>query len=137
MSDGPRLYILMRNDMDSMSAGKACAQAAHAANQFVLTMQTSMVDRPLWNLYAQWRLSTTGGFGTTIVLTADLNEIKWVEGLIKNGASQFEVISGWVHDPTYPVKDGNVMHYIPVDTCFYVFGDPESCKVLVDVLPLY
>ena len=33
----PLLYILMRNDMDSMNPGKAMAQASHASNQFVAT----------------------------------------------------------------------------------------------------
>ena len=31
----PVLYIIMRNDLDSMNPGKAMAQASHASNAFV------------------------------------------------------------------------------------------------------
>jgi hypothetical protein len=32
-----------------------------------------------------------------------------------------EYIADVVHDPTYPILDGEVVHHIPLDTCAYVF----------------
>lgn len=31
----PYLYIIARNDMQSLGRGKSCAQVAHGANQFI------------------------------------------------------------------------------------------------------
>lgn len=72
MSDSDyALYILMRTDMDSMNPGKACAQAAHAANAFVDFMHFSgLTTATTEKLCNEWREQTGLGFGTTIVLNA-------------------------------------------------------------------
>ena len=66
----PILYILMRNDMDSMNPGKAMAQASHAANAFVANDIWEMEQMPdgIVDLKNQWQNETTQGFGTVIVL---------------------------------------------------------------------
>lgn len=110
------LFILMRNDLESMTAGKACAQAAHAANATSHHMLTKVNDKVLKEEFSFWETQTKQGFGTTIVLGATEQEMKSVVELL-----QEKFVSGVVHDPTYPVRDGKVMHLIPVDTCAYIF----------------
>lgn len=106
----PVLYILMRTDMDSMNPGKGMAQAAHAANQFAHFASGLGFDA--------W-VDQGGTFGTTIVLAvaSERDLKKRVKAATDHG---FE--AGIVHDSTYPVRDGDVTHLIPVDTCGWVFS---------------
>lgn len=121
----PRLYILMRTDMDSMNAGKAMAQAAHAANAFVADIEKRQRERPqvleVDRAYMKWKAQAHQNFGTTIVLGVDSSQLH--ECVAQAGLYGF--VANIVHDPTYPIRDGSVTHLIPVDTCGYVFG-PEG-----------
>lgn len=91
MSEHPyKLYILMRNDLESLNPGKAMAQAAHASNLFVA--QCEHIDA-----YASWR-STCVPFGTTIVLGCNRKEL----GSILNKSIIIGVHHGTVYDETYP-----------------------------------
>lgn len=124
----PRLYILMRTDMDSMNAGKGMAQAAHAANHFVHMMEEAnrkdiMEIAQHTNHWRCWAQCTPQGFGTTIVLAArDEEKLK----AVVDEAIKLGLPAGITHDPTYPVRDGEVMHLIPVDTCGFVFVPDQS-----------
>lgn len=142
------LYILMRNDMDSMNAGKACAQASHASNAFVHKFHNTMrsvnsVDPDnnkvnseyLNKSFYAWENATPQGFGTTIVLGVNENQMN---NAVSNLSDNF--ISGIVHDPTYPVKDGTITHLIPVDTCAFVFApdrDDPYIKMHLGKFSLY
>lgn len=124
----PVLYILMRTDMDSLNPGKAMAQAAHAQALFSLAIDLSYnVDMEPPNsilvvkLYNRWRNQTPQGFGTTIVLAVSDGE--YMKCVIDQVRQFDNVCTGIVTDPTYPVRDGKVIHHISVDTCAYVFGD--------------
>ena len=105
------LFILMRNDMLSLNPGKAVAQGAHAANQFV---KLSKPSDPYYKEFKKWQGSL--GYGTTIVLSA--NE-KQIEEIMNRG---FDNPMGVVVDETYPLKDGRTTHYFPCMTCGYTFG---------------
>ncbi len=105
------LYILMRNDMDSLNPGKAVAQGAHAANQFVKQRYQ------LWNKeYKKW--AGDRGYGTTIVLSASQQQI--IECIMANPGDDY--CKGIVTDETYPLKDGDTTHYFPCMTCGYIFA---------------
>jgi hypothetical protein len=125
----PVLYILMRNDMDSMNAGKGMAQASHASNAFI----KEMIDRGMEHEKTQqfdnidalgktWSTETDQGFGTVLVLA--VNELQMRTAV--DVATALGFISGVVHDPTYPLRDGDVCHFLPIDTCAYVFGDKND-----------
>lgn len=76
------LYIVMRNDLPSLNPGKLAAQAAHVANVAVKRGARDVVRR--------WERQTRQGFGTTIVLGAELDFIeRWM-------------LPHAVVDPTYP-----------------------------------
>lgn len=131
----PVLYILMRSDMASMNPGKGMAQATHAANQFTFEMEQHLDDsrRSLESLFApqsaedydSWREDR--GFGTVIVLDCH-NENNLCHAISKSISEGYA--AGITHDPSYPVRDGEVIHLVPVNTCGYVFvpnkDDPPS-----------
>jgi peptidyl-tRNA hydrolase len=122
------LYILMRNDLDSMNCGKAIAQGSHASNAFVYHFHGfaqeynskpvhSGIETATMTGFNEWENSTRQGFGTVLTLEAKMSDIS-------NRVELFQAlgyVAGVIHDPTYPIVDGQVVHYIPLDTCAYVF----------------
>ena len=142
----PYLYILMRSDMESLNPGKMVAQGAHAANYFAF--QTArMVDeitavdagevnlietyvekiRRHIRLFKQWETSTNQGFGVTICLDVDGDSLP----LVVTAASDMGMVAGIVHDPSYPLMDGKVLHLLPLNTCGFVFGDKPKLEALL------
>ena len=118
----PVLYILMRTDLQSLNPGKAMAQAAHAANAFV----DSVIQRQsVPEYFYRWQESTSQGFGTVVVLGCDAKQLT----CITNIADTIGLSSGVVNDPTYPLQDGKVTHYIPLCTCGWVFGDSRDLSI--------
>ena len=119
-----RLYILMRTDMASMNPGKACAQAAHAANKFAKKMARGC-NPELDLAYIEWCESGGcfpdedffQGFGTTITLSCDELLLQQIVGVAKENDLPTDI----VFDPTYPLRDGDFTHYIPLITCGYIF----------------
>ena len=139
----------MRTDMKSLNPGKAMAQAAHAANLCQDTMEAlgssykpGDFERTGYDLWQQWKgcenkspsdipCQPGRGFGTTIVLDVydefTINTI--FEGFERIGGLELEpafVAYNKVLDSTYPVRDGDVVHTLPVITCAYVFCDRNS-----------
>ena len=119
----PVLYILMRTDLDSMNPGKAMAQASHASNAFVSNAEPGYnVDEELFNA---WKESTTQGFGTVLVIEVNEAQMRTAVEIAESfGVDKFPC--DIIHDPTYPLQDGDITHFIPVDTCGYIFGDKED-----------
>lgn len=125
------LYLLMRNDLESMNAGKACAQAHHAGTQVAIR------DYPGWDTrhkmwFDQWQ-KQAGGFGT--VLCMGVNERQMRRTL--EVAERIGVPHGVIHDPTYPLRDGDAFHLIPLDTCAYVFGPKVLLAAATHALDLH
>jgi peptidyl-tRNA hydrolase len=140
------LYIIARNDLDSMNPGKLSAQASHASNAFVKkfheTMRSSAVQQNsiaerLNKDFFLWETSTEQGFGTVIVLESEMKDIYPVIDVFK----KLGYISDVIHDPSYPILDGRVVHHIPLDTCSYVFvpnkEDDYIAKILLSRFSLY
>lgn len=145
----PVLYILMRNDMESMNAGKAMAQASHASSAFEKTISSDRarlchgkmeddeleIMRPIIGMADQWKTETSQGFGTVLVLAVNETQMRTAVDIGKSLGFVAEVI----HDPTYPIQDGEVTHYLPIDTCAYIFGskgDPVL-EAVVGRFPLH
>jgi len=123
-----RLYILMRTDLASMNPGKGMAQAAHAANAMIHDWQG---DEDVDN----WQAQTSQGFGTTITLAVP------TEGALVDMVAIADALgypAALVHDPSYPVRDGEVTHLLPIDTCGYVFvRDADNPPPGLSILPLH
>ena len=117
-------YIIVRNDLDSMTSGRAAAQAAHAANQCVYKSSTT-------TLLTEWEAEAET-FGTTIVLQTDWQGIK----LIENALMNTDLFFGVVRDPEYHLQDGDVTHLFPLDTCMWIFGRKSTIAPLVQHLEM-
>ena len=130
---GPHyLYVLMRTDLASMNPGKAVAHGAHAANQFDEAMKT-IKNAELLQGYEDWKESA-GYFGTTITLGVNAAQL---EAHVKAVAAEgTHVVAGLVFDPTYPLRDGDFTHFIPLTTCGFVFGPVSVLKPLLADLDL-
>jgi hypothetical protein len=116
----------MRNDMDSLNPGKACAQAAHAANEAV-AYANSYANDILHDWFAAKEDGSQIEFGTTIVLEGSENEI--LNELADTIHHKNAIISSSVTiDPTYPIKDGQVMHHFPVMTCAWAWVETDTYK---------
>ena len=87
------------------------------------------------SLFIQWVHSTTQGFGTVLVLEVDEMRMRTAADI----ADKLDYVSGVVHDPTYPLPDGDFCHFIPLDTCAYVFGDKndQTLAAIVGNFPLH
>jgi peptidyl-tRNA hydrolase len=122
------LYIIIRNDLSSMNPGKAIAQGSHAANAFVdhfhgyaqeynaKPMQSAIESATVVG-FNEWEQSTPQGFGTVLTLEGKMSDITSTTSLF----AMMGYVAGVVHDPTYPILDGEVVHHIPLDTCAYIF----------------
>jgi len=140
----PVLYILMRNDLASMNAGKGMAQASHASNAFWkhindtyfdLLEDDDTVGLEIERLANIWQMDTNQGFGTVLVL--GVNEVQMRTAV--DIAEKLDYVAGVVHDPTYPLVDGDFCHFLPLDTCAYIFGDKNDplLGAVVGCFPLH
>lgn len=117
----PRLYIIMRKDLQDMNPGKAMAQSAHAQADFTAWMRTikkQKKKRPkLLAEFDVWQENRS--FGTTLVLHETLETINQI---IENTC-----FSGKTVDPTYPWRNyyGDVFTSSEV-TCAWVFVGNQS-----------
>jgi hypothetical protein len=129
----PILVILMRNDLDSMNPGKACAQASHAANQMVeqVTAQhfNDRSDKQI-QMLLEWQGETGKGFGTVHVRAGWWDKIDAWFNIEASKLDASCVVYGRVFDPTYPVRDGMVTYYVPQFTCAYAFGRRADLALL-------
>ena len=116
------LYIVVRNDLASMTAGKAAAQVSHASTQF---MQKLTPQVKTWAREAD-------GFGTAVILSAPIEDIYEIRRRCVNEG----IMSGTVFDPGYPVRDGKYTHEVGITTCVYVFGRRGELKHLLSELSL-
>lgn len=149
------LYILMRNDLSSMKAGRVAAQASHAANAFI-HKHGGFIDR-----VGEWQKQTPQGFGTAIVLSASHDEITDALGRAhKAGITCSDAVkdpdyampfptelrmyldSDWFDNgdlkiETIPGDNKKVILHRPVITCYYIFGDKDALKPFIGHFPLY
>lgn len=109
------LYILMRDDMASMTPGRACAQASHATSLF----EKDALHPPLFQRVAEWRRGLF--FGAAVVLAASEDDIRSIVGKIDEDSGVFWNLC---YDPDYKVRDGDAIFKISALTCAYIF-----CKV--------
>lgn len=119
----PVLLILMRTDMDSMNSGKAQAQACHVGSALALCFEGDNDPSTAVRLYEKWRKETAQGFGHVDVRDGVGYEELQQEVETANRAG---AIAELILDPTYPVKDGDVVHYVSIYTCAFVFCDKNS-----------
>lgn len=131
----PILYILMRNDLDSLNPGKAVAQGSHATSIFTRAIENMVGDKnlPLVDMYKTWLENRD--FGTVLTLGVDERQLR---GVVELARQLGDTLAGDVLDPTYPLRDGKTTHFIPLTTCGFVFGEKAKLGALLaqfDLLP--
>lgn len=145
------LYLLIRNDLDSMNNGKAIAHGAHAAIQFSFESRTDPAGLPVG--YTEWENATPGGFGTKISLSVSLHELQEVVTVARLRGFR----AGITVDPTYPyvlhreyaglvqhpaahppkpLGNGMMLCLREETTAGYVFGDKRDLQTIVGRFPL-
>lgn len=126
----PVLYILMRSDLASLNPGKAMAQATHAANAMVHRIKHggTVPSKHIKNLLTKWENSTKQGFGTCLVLDCidDSTILEAINQILNNSNN---AIADIINDPTYPIRDGDMTHYVSLNTCGYVFCDKNDMSI--------
>ena len=134
----PTLYILMRDDLESLNAGKAIAQGSHATNDFE---EWAKYQDDLDSI-RYWRDNRS--FGRCLTVAAKPYQIDKIMAMMDESDS-VDFGGGTIIDPTYPVSDGEVVHKIELLTCGWVFAWDSSTssaankRVLRELkkLPLY
>lgn len=141
-----KLYIIVRSDMDSMTAGRACAQVSHATMEFIADMafaveQASPKEQEdLQERYLAW-CAEGYNFGNTIILEGNKAIIQEVSDLADGwedvqdaNPNDFQyapdgIFVAGVYDPQYPLQDGDSRHFAEVLTTAYIFGSPDHPDV--------
>lgn len=118
-------YVLMRTDVPDYFGPKAQAQSNHAGTKMVFDALSSGNNELVAEL-TEWEREA-GGFGTCIVLHTSAAEMRQAVSL----AQLLGIHAGIVHDPTFPVRDGDRYTTLPIDTCAYVFGRKSKCRSIV------
>jgi peptidyl-tRNA hydrolase len=135
----PILYILMRTDLASLNPGKAMAQAAHAQAAFSKKIVQKYGGAGF--LGGEWCRETEQGFGTTIVLAipseADLLKVVDEARYVQIPGTRKFVSAEVIFDPSYPVQDGRVVHFLHMATCGYVFGPRQVLAPILADYPLH
>ena len=140
----PYLYILMRTDLDSLNPGKAIAQGSHAATMFSGEIhdrfaESTEVGDAWMQMYQQWQTDPATdrrlGFGVKICLAVN-SEVQ-LRQKVTVARHLPMTLAGIVTDPSYPLRDGRVMHLLPLVTCGYIFGDKELLTGFLGDLELH
>lgn len=105
----PIFYILMRNDISSLNAGKAIAQGSHAMQAFAdiaehnenIIFPTDIKEEFI-NLYYTWKQSTAQNYGTVVVLSVNKLQLDNIIGNVAYECRDEAVLADTITDPTYP-----------------------------------
>lgn len=140
-----KLYIIMRQDMASMSVGRTVAQASHVTSDVTNFMTEQLMRHqkgnsivPNLHAWVRWR-NATGTFGTVIALS---NRFRFSEGKpsfldlkqlgvnqsgwnFEEAALEYQIPFGVTVDPEYRVSDGHSDHYLAVPTGVWMFVHAE------------
>lgn len=126
-----KLYIILRQDMASMTAGRCAAMASHATSVFdadVARLVINGTDLGAIDAVQKWQDETEYGFGTTIVLAApDENYLLRILDEVDSYHGPDVVFGNEVIDPEYGILDGSVVHLVPdVRTGIYIFTNDSG-----------
>lgn len=124
----PVLYVIVRNDIESMLSGKAEAHSGHAASAFAY--RELYQNKKVNSLVEDWCESTEQGFGTQINLDGSYETIICIDDFLSKNEESDDGYLVWetVNDPTYPYKCYITNEYKTRKelTAMYVFGMSDN-----------
>lgn len=129
----PVLYVIVRDDIKTMTHGKAEAHSGHAASKFVWEMFVKHPSKHIKKKSQEWLLATPdGGFGTQINLKGSREDIDSIVDYIYDNKIHQKVWYGRVIDPSYPYEDTitGVSRTRNRMTAFYIFGMKHDLRRL-------
>ena len=126
-------YVLMRNDLASLGAGKSCAHAHHAGTRMTYHVRKHG-NRVQKDQLALWE-AECDGVGTTIVLECDEETMKWCVAQLADLKDQ-GVSAGIWHDPTYPSTTYRGFCLMPMDVCAWMLGPKDVLATVLNNLSL-
>lgn len=118
-----RLYFLVRTDMDSMTPGRVAAQVSHATSHAKQTIESLSAHHPAREMLKKWEAETNQAFGTAIVL--DANRIENIKDSVE-ALQDLGIAASIILDPTYAIADGDVVHYLPIETVGWALVDVKN-----------
>lgn len=128
INKNPVLYVIVRNDINSLSEGKKQAHSGHAASAFAYNAFYN--DEPD-SLVQDWLDQSGRGFGTQINLDGGVDEMHSIyEYLLKNAGQDIK----WsdIVDETYPYfcHINKQVTFRAETTAMYVFGDKDNEHII-------
>jgi peptidyl-tRNA hydrolase len=126
-------YVLMRNDLKSLGAGKAAAHAHHGSSKMTWQIRRhgNRAQKVAFNLWE----NQAEGAGVCIVLSTDEETMKWCVQEIQKLKDQGCSAGVW-HDPTYPSTTARGFCLMPVDVCGWALGSKNLLAPILGDLPL-
>jgi len=122
------VYVLVRNDLPSLNPGKMAAQVHHAGVQMMSKHSTHQL---VINYIMDGAKQGADGFNTTLVLSADAEEIADASYQVSNLPAG-EAISCIVKDPSYPfVVDWEIANLLKENFRIKWVKNLENHKVLM------
>jgi peptidyl-tRNA hydrolase len=130
MTQNLRAYVIMRNDLRSLGAGKAAAHAHHAGTQMSWYIRNHAGNR-IQKQFRSWENQAQGA-GTCIVLEGDDESMK----IAVSRARAAGMPAGVWRDPTFPITTAEGLHVVEMDVCAWFFGEEEALKPILGHFPL-
>ncbi|AXQ68851.1 hypothetical protein HOU00_gp274 [Caulobacter phage CcrPW] len=122
-------FQLVRIDLASLNPGKGMAQTNHVGTKLVYD---SRKWDPMQTAWVETWLEEADGFGTVFTYGATLEQMRTAVILGNAAGCPSKVIA----DPTYPIRDGESLHFLHLETAAYVFGSRAVILPLMKVLGL-
>lgn len=127
-------YLLTRTDLPDYLSGKSMAQAHHAGVRLMIDFVSLAAEQPNIREVMLEYAQQADGFGVTVNLGVTYREMRELLGR----ANLYDgVINGVVTDPSYPIRDGDRVGHMVVDTCGYIFGRRSIVGPIVEGYPLF
>ena len=126
-------YVLMRNDLASLGAGKSAAHSHHAGTRMSYWIRKSG-NRAQKALFHSWEDECEGA-GTCIVLECDEETMKVVVAQIQELRDQGCSAGVW-RDPTYPSTTARGFCLIDVSVAGWALGPKDLLRPILGDLPL-
>lgn len=133
-TSNPIAYVLMRNDIPSLGAGKAAAHAHHAGTVMSYVIRNESGPE-VYAEFSEWEKQANGA-GTCIVLQIDNEEQMKAIVCAINRSENKKIAAGVWEDPSFPSQTSFGFFEMKMAVCAWVFGDKADLEPFLTGLKL-
>lgn len=126
------LHVLMRTDVPSYEPGKHMAQSNHAGTHLMWQARQFRAHDTFLPHLEEW-LAQGEGFGICLTRAVTYPQMRVALALAHTGG----IFHGIILDKTYPVRDGDRMQTLEVETCGYMLARRSRAKPIIQDYPLF